>query len=88
MLLEASVIGLPITAPSHTQNYSDTASVIWGKHTLRFGGVFANGGVDYYRARYGRGLVYFDDLTSYLQGIPSDSGAWNFCTETLAEISA
>jgi hypothetical protein len=66
------------TAPSHTLNYSDTASVNWGKHTLRFGGVFANGGVDYYRARYGRGLVYFDDLTSYLQGIPSDSGAWNF----------
>jgi len=66
------------TSPSHTQNYSDTASVTWGKHTLRFGGVFADGGVDYYRARYGRGLVYFDDLVSYLQGIPSTSGAWNF----------
>jgi Carboxypeptidase regulatory-like domain/TonB dependent receptor len=66
------------TAPSHTANYSDTASVIFGKHTLRFGGVFANGGVDYYRARYGRGLVYFDNLTEYLEGIPSDSGAWNF----------
>jgi len=66
------------TAPSHTQNYSDTASVNFGKHTLRFGGVFADGGVDYYRARYGRGLVYFDDLTSYLEGIPSSDGAWNF----------
>jgi Carboxypeptidase regulatory-like domain/TonB dependent receptor len=66
------------TSPSHTQNYSDTASVTWGKHTLRFGGVFANGGVDFYRPRYGRGLVYFDDLLGYLQGIPSSSGAWNF----------
>jgi len=66
------------TAPSHTQNYSDTASVTWGKNTLRFGGVFTDGGVDFYRARYGRGLVYFDDLESYLQGIPSSSGAWNF----------
>jgi hypothetical protein len=36
-------------------DYSDTASVTWGKHTLRFGGIFAHGGVDYYRAGDGRG---------------------------------
>jgi hypothetical protein len=65
------------TSPSHTQNYSDTASMTWGKHTLRFGGVFANGGVDYYRAGNGRGVVYFDDLTDFLEGNPSSSGAWN-----------
>ena len=61
------------TTPSHTQNYSDTASVTFGKHTLRFGGVFSNGGVDYYRASYGRGRVDFHYLPDFLVG---DVRAW------------
>jgi len=61
------------TTPSHTQNYSDTASVTFGKHTLRFGGVFSNGGVDYFRASYGRGRVDFHYLPDFLVG---DVRAW------------
>jgi Carboxypeptidase regulatory-like domain len=56
------------TNPSHTENYSDTVSLIHGKHTFRFGGVFSNGGVDYLRATEGRGRVDFDSLTDFLTG--------------------
>ncbi len=50
------------TSPSHTENYSDTVSYTVGKHALRFGGDFSNGGVDYYRAGYGRGGINFHHL--------------------------
>jgi hypothetical protein len=56
------------TSPSHTENYSDTASYTAGKHTLRFGGLFSNGGVDYYRANTGRGRVDFRYLPNFLEG--------------------
>ena len=56
------------TSPSHTEDYSDTASVTRGKHTLRFGGVFSNGGVNYLRATEGRGRVDFHNLSDYLAG--------------------
>src|SRR3984957_17504977 len=60
------------TNPSHTENYSDTVSWIHGKHTLRFGGVFSNGGVDYLRATEGRGRVDFNSLTDFLTGNVED----------------
>ncbi|HEY2462209.1 MAG TPA: TonB-dependent receptor [Candidatus Acidoferrum sp.] len=60
------------TSPSHTENYSDTASVTRGKHTLRFGGVFSHGGVDYLRATEGRGRVDFHNLSDYLDGVVRD----------------
>jgi hypothetical protein len=60
------------TSPSRTENYSDTASVIRGKHTLRFGGVFSNGAVNYLRATEGRGRVDFHNLTDYLSGAVRD----------------
>ena len=56
------------TSPSHSQNYSDTVSYIRGKHALRFGGVFSNGGVDLYRAGYGRGRIDFHHLEDFLTG--------------------
>jgi carboxypeptidase family protein/TonB-dependent receptor-like protein len=56
------------TSPSHTENYSDTVSYTAGKHTVRFGGIFSNGGVDYYRANTGRGRIDFRHLTSFLEG--------------------
>ena len=56
------------TSPSHTENYSDTASYTLGRHAIRFGGVFSNGGVQYLRAPYGRGLVDFDYLPDFLSG--------------------
>jgi len=56
------------TTPSRTQNYSDTASYTIGNHTLRFGGVFSDGGVDYLRAGYGRGRVDFHYLPDFLEG--------------------
>ena len=56
------------TSPSHTENYSDTASYTLGKHAIRFGGVFSNGGVQYFRAPAGRGAVYFNSLDDFLLG--------------------
>jgi hypothetical protein len=63
------------TSPSHTENYSDTASYSFGKHSIRFGGVFSNGGVDYYRANTGRGRVDFHYLTDFLEG---NVRSWRF----------
>lgn len=56
------------TTPTHTENYSDTASYTAGKHTVRFGGLFSNGGVDYYRANTGRGRIDFHFLPDFLEG--------------------
>jgi len=56
------------TAPSHTENYSDTVSYTAGKHTIRFGGDFSNGGVDYLRAGLGRGEVDFETLQDFMTG--------------------
>ncbi len=56
------------TTPSHTENYSDTVAYTIGKHALRFGGNFTNGGVDYYRAGYGRGRIDFHYLDDFLTG--------------------
>ncbi len=56
------------TTPSHTENYSDTVSYTVGRHALRFGGDFSNGGVDYYRSTYGRGRIDFHYLDDFLTG--------------------
>ncbi len=56
------------TTPSHTENYSDTATFIHGKHTFRFGGIFSRGGVNYLRADEGRGRVDFHYLEDYIAG--------------------
>jgi hypothetical protein len=56
------------TSPSHTENYSDTIAYTAGRHALRFGGDFSNGGVDYFRAGYGRGRVDFHYLEDFLVG--------------------
>ncbi|MGA9389674.1 MAG: carboxypeptidase regulatory-like domain-containing protein, partial [Candidatus Sulfotelmatobacter sp.] len=63
--------GWPLeTTPSKTQNWSDTVSYTAGKHTLRFGGQFMYGDVDYFRATEGRGRVDFSDLTDFVAGTP------------------
>lgn len=63
--------GWPLeTTPSKTQNWSDTVSYTKGKHTLRFGGQFMYGDVDYFRATEGRGRVDFSDLTDFVAGTP------------------
>jgi Carboxypeptidase regulatory-like domain/TonB dependent receptor len=56
------------TTPSHTENYSDTVSYTVGKHAFRFGGVFSNGGVNYFRASTGRGRIDFHYLPDFLAG--------------------
>jgi hypothetical protein len=56
------------TTPSKTDSLSDTASYTLGKHSIRFGGSFRYGDVDYYRAGYGRGRVDFSDLTDFIDG--------------------
>jgi hypothetical protein len=56
------------TTPSATYNVSDTASYTHGKHTIRFGGSFRDGDVDYYRAGYGRGRVDFRHLPDFIDG--------------------
>ena len=60
------------TTPSRTQNYEDTASFTSGKHTLRFGGIFTNGGVNYLRAKNGRGSIDFASLDDFLHGVVQD----------------
>jgi Carboxypeptidase regulatory-like domain len=56
------------TTPSHTENYSDDVAYTVGRHAVRFGGNFSNGGVDYYRAGNGRGRIDFHFLDDFLQG--------------------
>jgi Carboxypeptidase regulatory-like domain/TonB dependent receptor len=63
------------TTPSATYHFSDTASFNHGKHSIQFGGEFRRGDVNYLRAVYGRGRVYFDDLTDFIAGIPA---SWRF----------
>jgi len=56
------------TTPSHTQNISDTFAYTRGKHTLKVGGIYSWGGVDYLRATEGRGEVDFHYLEDYIAG--------------------
>src|SRR5450755_3654181 len=56
------------TTPSKTDSFSDTANYIRGKHSIRFGGSFRHGDVDYYRAGYGRGRVDFRHLPDFIDG--------------------
>ncbi len=54
------------TSPSHSWNLSDSLAYNVGKHAIRFGGEFSDGGVEYYRAPYGRGRVDFHYLPDFL----------------------
>jgi hypothetical protein len=56
------------TTPSKTDSVSDTATYIHGKHSIRFGGAFRYGDVDYYRAGYGRGRIDFRHLPDFIDG--------------------
>lgn len=61
--------GWPLeTTPSRTENLSDTASFTRGNHTLRFGGNFRYGTVNYFRATEGRGRVDFSSLEDFAAG--------------------
>lgn len=59
------------TKPSQTNVISDTASHTVGKHSIRFGGDFSDGTVNYYRASEGRGRVDFDTLEDFVAGLPT-----------------
>jgi Carboxypeptidase regulatory-like domain/TonB dependent receptor len=63
------------TTPSKTLSFGDTASWTHGRHSVRFGGTFRFGDVDYYRAGYGRGRVDFRHLWNFLDG---DVQRWRF----------
>jgi hypothetical protein len=63
------------TTPSATYHFSDSASYIKGRHSIQFGGEYRRGDVNYLRAVYGRGRIYFDDLTDFVAGIPD---TWRF----------
>ncbi len=68
--------GWPLkTTPSQTYNWSDTVSYTAGRHTLRFGGQFMYGDVQYFRATEGRGRVDFSDLTDFVAG---DVHRWEY----------
>lgn len=56
------------TTPSKTNSFSDTLSYTHGRHTLRFGGNYKFGNVDYFRAGYGRGRVDFRHLPDFISG--------------------
>ena len=63
------------TTPSKTYSFSDVASYTRARHTIRFGGAFRYGSVDYFRAGYGRGRVDFRHLWNFLDG---DVRRWRF----------
>ncbi len=56
------------TTPSKTTTVSDTVTYTVGKHSVRFGGSYTHGNVDYFRANYGRGRIDFDTLSDFLEG--------------------
>ncbi|MGB8653514.1 MAG: TonB-dependent receptor [Candidatus Acidiferrales bacterium] len=56
------------TSPSATYNLSDTVSRTSGRHTIRFGGDFRYGDVNYFRAGYGRGRIDFGELPDFVAG--------------------
>ncbi|HTT21438.1 MAG TPA: TonB-dependent receptor [Candidatus Sulfotelmatobacter sp.] len=64
------------TAPSATFDISDTVSVSHGRHSIRFGGDFRRGHVNYFRATYGRGRVDFADLEGFAAGDTTDVDEW------------
>jgi hypothetical protein len=57
-----------LTTPSSTYSFSDTASYTRGRHSLRFGGIFRDGQVDYLRAGYARGRIDFRHLPNFVEG--------------------
>jgi hypothetical protein len=63
------------TTPIKTYSSGDTASYTRGRQTVRFGGTFRYGNVDYYRAGYGRGRVDFRELWNFMAG---DVRRWRF----------
>src|SRR5271165_688627 len=63
------------TTPSKTYSFSDTASYTRGRQTIRFGGTFHFGDVNYFRAGYGRGRVDFRSLYQFVSG---DVRRWRF----------
>ena len=68
--------GWPLsTTPSKTYSFSDTASYTRGRQTIRFGGSFRYGDVDYYRATNGRGRIDFRHLWNFMSG---DVRRWRF----------
>jgi len=58
------------TTPIKTFSFGDTASYTRGRQTIRFGGTFRYGDVDYYRAGYGRGRIDFRHLWNFMVGDP------------------
>jgi carboxypeptidase family protein/TonB-dependent receptor-like protein len=56
------------TTPSKTYSFSDTASYTRGRHTIRFGGNFRFGDVNYFRAGTGRGRIDFRNLWNFISG--------------------
>jgi Carboxypeptidase regulatory-like domain/TonB dependent receptor len=64
------------TTPSKTYNFSDTASYTLGRHTIRFGGSFRYGDVNYYRASAGRGRIVFDSLEGFMAGDVTNIDSW------------
>lgn len=56
------------TTPSKTDSVTDTASYVVGKHTLRWGGNFQYGDVDYLRGTDARGRIAFRNLEDFWIG--------------------
>jgi len=66
---------------NHYYDLQDNVSYLMGKHTLRFGGEFANIDVTNAIPDTGRGLIAFSSLQNFFRGVPSGgnllSGAAN-----------
>lgn len=65
-----------LTTPNQTYIFSDNASLLKGKHNIRFGGEFRTGSTDNTRDDYGPGEVRFSSLDDFVTGNASRGYAW------------
>ncbi len=56
------------TTPNDTLQFTDSATYVWGKHNLKFGGEFRTGSTDNLRNTFGSGEIRFSDLESFTTG--------------------
>lgn len=56
------------TTPNQTLQFTDSATYVIGKHSLKFGGEFRTGSTDNLRNTFGSGEIRFSDLESFTTG--------------------
>ncbi|MFZ0911124.1 MAG: TonB-dependent receptor [Candidatus Acidiferrales bacterium] len=70
------------TAPTVTQQVTDSISYLTGKHTIRFGAEFRHGATTNRRDSDGKGFVYFPTLADFIDSGSTDSSGALGCSST------